>query len=393
MSDPLRSSPTGSGEAEDQEHRNESPDQLAPLLESTPAKRGLRDRLKRPRKSDTPSDSDGSLSGGSQGQARRNAAVSARAVSEMGVLQPRSALEPPTMVEPAEQQPDIGQADDSGIKVPAGHGAADFRPTDASGQTAYPPPPQAAPPTSPPTTVHYSPSDVPRDASASSLPLPPALSDLLTPPVTPEHAGPARAAAGAERDSTSPSPQADRPLQHSTHFGSSLVPLRQPTGTEQQASAFSQQFRIADRQAWLEDRQAWLRDRQAWFKERHVWETEREAWFAERQTLISRLQALAAPLPQAMPQPDLSRTTEAGVKAEFNSPPRSAADLLEDVRQSFMKMAPRAFEAGNVMDEDLPSTFPPLSEAEQVELWTKVWDSFDFSDSQRIDVRADWSEQ
>lgn len=70
----------------------------------------------------------------------------------------------------------------------------------------------------------------------------------------------------------------------------------------------------------------------------------------------------------------------------------SSSDPLEDVRQSFMKMAPRAFELGNMMDRDVVNRLKPLSQEQQMDLWNKVWDSFDFNDCQRIDARQEWDE-
>lgn len=64
----------------------------------------------------------------------------------------------------------------------------------------------------------------------------------------------------------------------------------------------------------------------------------------------------------------------------------SASSALEDVWQSFMKMAPRAFELGNMMDRNVVNRLKPLSKEQEMELWAKIWSSFDFNDSQCLDV-------
>lgn len=189
VSDPIRSSPTGS-QASDAEHANEDPDQLSPLLDAQPAKRGIKDRLKRPRKSDTSSDPDGSLSGGSQGQARKDAMLSTRNVPEMGVLQSRTAHDLNAVRHGDEER---ASPADLGVKDTGGPEAEPGRLPGVSGRIAPPTPPPTETWTSPrPTRIDSTPVIQPA-RSSSPRPLAPTLSSALSPPPTPAPATPSPA--------------------------------------------------------------------------------------------------------------------------------------------------------------------------------------------------------
>lgn len=93
------------------------------------------------------------------------------------------------------------------------------------------------------------------------------------------------------------------------------------------------------------------------------------------------------------PSPDdaLAKESRSDIQGD-SAPSTSSSGPLEDVRQSFMKMAPQAFELGNMMYRNVVNRLKPLSQEQQMDLWTKVWESFDFNDCQRINVGQEWDE-
>lgn len=313
VSDPLRWLPTGSQEDDDNEHTNEGPDQLSPLLVPT-ARRGLRERLKRPRRSDTKSDSDGSLSGGSQGQVRKNA-LSTRPVSEMGVLQSRIESEAPSAEAQADQSggdaslwPSDGEAADQGL----------------TGQTAIPTPPPTEPSTSPQQTSFQSFDNIRLDSSPSPHALRPTFARVLTPSLTPQR---------PHDPSVAPAPLS-------------------PTASVSQG-AYTM---LAE-------------------------DTRRALTSVLQEHMSSRARAELERILGWHSPPE-----EAGGQA-LGTSEGPTVDRLELVRQSFMEMAPWAFHTYSEIEDD--RSFykqTKMADIETVGFWTKVWESFDFEESQQIDT-------
>lgn len=112
-----------------------------------------------------------------------------------------------------------------------------------------------------------------------------------------------------------------------------------------------------------------------------------QALNAKEQALNPEEQASAAKLSEAISLDPL------GVPPTIADVIRPTIDPLEEVRQSFMKMAPMALGESGLYEADSVWEKFELSESQIIELWSTVWASFDFTESQYIDIEQPWDKQ